>query len=74
MHLLAYTHNSVQNMFDILLRAMLLDVRSGHAVQFHPVTARIALYLFVFSSLYLFWGVRIAGIGVRIVGETEEID
>lgn len=71
LHFLADTHNSVQHTFDVLLRTVLLDIHPGSSVQFHPVAGRIVYYLFAFSSLYLFWGVGIAGVGMRIVKDTD---
>jgi hypothetical protein len=71
LHFLADTHNSVQHTFDILLRAVLLNIHPGSSVQFHPVAGRIVYYLFAFSSLYLFWGVGIAGVGMKFVKETD---
>ena len=71
LHFLADTHNSVQHTFDVLLRAVLLNIHPGSSVQFHPVAGRIVYYLFAFSSLYLFWGVGIAGTGMKVVKETD---
>ena len=71
LHFLADTHNSVQHTFDVLLRAVLLNIHPGSSVQFHPVAGRIVYYVFAFSSLYLFWGVGIAGVGMKIVKDTD---
>jgi hypothetical protein len=71
LHFLADTHHSVQRSLDILLRTVLLNIDPGKATQFHPVAARIVYYLFAFSSLYFFWGFGIAGMGMRIVTETD---
>lgn len=70
-HFLADAHNSVRHTFDVLLRTVLLDSHPGNATQFHPVAGRIVYFLFAFSSLYLFWGVGVAGIGMKIVKETD---
>jgi hypothetical protein len=70
-YLLSDTHNSVQETFDILLRTILLDIHPLPSVQFHPVAARIAFYLFSISAIYLFWGVGIAGIGMKTIKETD---
>jgi hypothetical protein len=71
LHFLTDTHASVQQTFDVMLRTILLDIRPGAITQFHPVAARIAYYLYAFSSLYLFWGVGIAGVGMKVVNETD---
>jgi hypothetical protein len=71
LHILSDTHSSVRHTFDILLRTVLLDVRPGNLTEFHPVAARIVYFLFAFLSLYLFWGIGIAGIGMRVVHETD---
>lgn len=71
LHFLADTHNSVQHTFDVLLRTVLLNIDPGSSVQFHPVAGRIVYYLFAFSSLYFFWGVGIAGVGMKIVKDTD---
>jgi hypothetical protein len=71
LHYLADTHRSVQQTFDILLRTVLLNIQPEEATQFHPVAGRIAYYLFAFLSLYLFWGAGIAGVGMRVVSETD---
>ena len=71
LHFLADTHNTARHTFDILLRTVLLDSHPGNVTQFHPVAARIVYYLFAFSSIYFFWGVGIAGIGMKIVKETD---
>lgn len=65
------THIPARNVFDILLKTILLDVSPERITQFHPVAARIVYYLFSFMILYGFWGVGIAGIGMRIVHETD---
>ena len=70
-HFLEDTHNPVRYTFDVLLRTVLLDIHAGGVTEFHPVAARILYYLFGFSSLYFFWGVGIAGIGMRVVRETD---
>jgi hypothetical protein len=71
LQVLSDAHNSVGYTFDILLRTVLLDVRPGSLTEFHPVAARIVYFLFGFFSLYLFWGIGIAGVGMRIVKETD---
>lgn len=71
LHYLADTHRSIQQTFDILLRTVLLNTSPEEAALFHPVAGRISYYLFAFSSLYLFWGIGIAGIGMRVVSETD---
>jgi hypothetical protein len=71
LQILSDTHNSVRHTFDILLRTVLLDVRPGSLTEFHPIAARIVYYLFAFFSLYLFWGIGIAGVGMRVVQETD---
>lgn len=71
LHFLADTHNSVRHTFEILLRTVFLDSDPGNATQFHPIAGRIVYYLFAFSSLYLFWGAGIAGMGMKMVKETD---
>ena len=71
LHFLSDDHSSVQHSFDTLLRTVLLDSHSGETTQFHPIAARIVYYLFAFSSLYLFWGMGIAGVGMKVVQETD---
>ena len=68
---LADTHIPARNVFDILLKTVLLNVFPERITQFHPVAARIVYYLFSFMILYGFWGVGIAGIGMKIVHETD---
>lgn len=70
-HFLSDTHYPVQHTFDVLLRTILLDIHAGAATQFHPVAARIVYYLFGFMALYLFWGVGIAGVGMKLIVETD---
>ena len=71
LHVLSDTHNTVQYTFDVMLRTVLLDIHPGSVTEFHPVAARIVYFLFAFFSLYLFWGVGVAGIGMRVVRETD---
>lgn len=71
LYFLADTHIPARNVFDILLKTVLLDIHPGKIAQFHPVAGRITYYLFSFFILYGFWGVGIAGIGMRIVRETD---
>ena len=68
---LADTHIPARNVFDILLKTVLLDITPGRITQFHPGAARIVYYFFAFMVLYGFWGVGIAGTGMRIVRETD---
>ena len=71
LHFLSDDHSSVRHTFDVLLRTILLDPHSGQTTQYHPAVARIVYYLFALSSLYLFWGVGIAGVGIKVVQETD---
>ena len=71
LHFLSDQHSSVPHTFDILLRTVLLDPHPQNTTQFHPIAARIVYYLFAFSSLYLFWGVGLAGVGMKVVQETD---
>jgi len=71
LQVLSDTHNTVQYTFDAMLRTVLLDMHPGGVTEFHPVAARIVYFLFAFFSLYLFWGVGIAGVGMRVVKETD---
>ena len=68
---LADTHIPARNVFDILLKTILLDISPGKITQFHPIAARIVYYLFAFMILYGFWGVGIAGVGLRVARETD---
>ena len=71
LQILSDTHNPVRTTFDILLRTVLLDIRPGILTEFHPIAARIVYFLFGFFSLYLFWGICIAGVGMRVVQGTD---
>ena len=71
LHFLSDEHSSVQHTVDVLLRTVLLDPHSKQTTQYHPVAARIVYYLFAFASLYLFWGVGLAGVGMKVVRETD---
>lgn len=70
-HFLGDTHYSARHTFDVLLRTLLLDIHPSTATQFHPVAARIVYFLFGFMSLYVFWGVGVVGIGLKVVLETD---
>jgi hypothetical protein len=71
LYFLGDTHLSLQRAFDILLRTVLLDTRPDSVIEFHPVASRIAYFLMAFSSLWFFWGIGIAGVGMKIVQETD---
>ena len=71
LHSFSDEHSYFRHTFDVLLRTVLLDPHSGQTTQYHPVAARIVYYLFAFSSLYLFWGMGIAGVGMKVVMETD---